>query len=76
MTKKVWILSLLTVTLISLSVFTLKSFSKEQRSDNNGNIGVVSEKIDEILRNQKDIITRLQDIRDQQDIIRVRASRK
>jgi glucosamine 6-phosphate synthetase-like amidotransferase/phosphosugar isomerase protein len=76
MIKRTWILSLLTIALISLSLFALKGFSKEQRTDSKGDMNIISEKIDEILKNQKDIITRLQDIRDQQDIIRIRASRK
>lgn len=76
MAKRAWFLPLLAVTLISLGVFTLKGFGKEQRLDNKGDIDVISEKLDEILKNQQDIIGRLEDIREQQDIIRVRASRK
>gem|GEM_PF-1738963 len=76
MVKKVGFLSLLVVALISLSVFTLKGFGKEQRLDNKGEIDVISEKVDEVLKNQQDIIKRLEDIREQQDVIRVRASRR
>lgn len=76
MAKKAWFLLLLTVMLISLGMFTLKGFSKEQTTGNKGEIGIISEKINEVLKNQQDIITRLQDIREQQDVIRIRASRR
>ncbi|MBU0759638.1 MAG: hypothetical protein KKC66_06130 [Candidatus Omnitrophica bacterium] len=76
MAKKVWLLLPLVIALISLSVFTLKGFGKEQRLDNKGEIDVISEKLDEVLKNQQDIIGRLEDIREQQDIIRVRASHR
>lgn len=76
MAKKVGLLSLLLVVLTSLGIFTLKGFGKDQRLDNKGDINVISEKIDEILKNQQDIIARLQDIREQQDIIRIRASHR
>lgn len=76
MAKKMLVLSLLAVTLVSLGAFALSGFGREQRSGNKGDIGVVSEKIDEVLKNQQDIIARLDDIRKQQDIIRVRASQR
>jgi len=57
-------------------VFTLKGFGREQKSSSNAkDIKELSEKIDEVLKNQQDIIARLEDVRAQQDIIRVRASR-
>ena len=76
MAKRTWFLSLLAIALISLGVFTLKGFGKEQRLNNKGDIDVISEKLDEVLKNQQDIIGRLEDIREQQDIIRVRASHR
>jgi len=74
MAKKVWFLSLFLAIIMSLGVLSIKGFSREQKSSKTDD--VVSEKIDEVLKNQQDIIARLEDIRTQQDIIRVRASRK
>lgn len=74
MARRAWLLSLLVISILSLSFFTLKSFGKEQRKGD-ADISEVSEKLEEVLRNQKDIIVRLEDIRQQQDIIRIRASR-
>ncbi len=77
MRKKNFILSILIVTTISLGFFTLKGFGKDQGSpDGKKDLRVISEKIQEILKNQQDIIARLEDIRKQQDIIRIRASRR
>ncbi len=76
MARKAWLLSLLLIFLISLGVFTLKGFGKEQRTKAKDDTAVISEKIEEVLKNQQDIIARLKDIRAQQDIIRVRASRR
>jgi len=75
MAKRAWLLSLLLIFVISLGVFTLKSFGKEQYKDQT-DVSVLSEKIEEVLKNQQDIIVRLEDIRQQQDIIRIRASRR
>lgn len=69
--RKVWILSLLGAILVSLSVFTLNIFGKEDSQDN---VVKLSEKIDRVLKNQEDIIARLADIRQELDVIRVRAS--
>ena len=55
-------------------MLSIKGFTKEQRSTKTDD--VISEKIDEVLKNQQDIIARLEDVRAQQDIIRIRASRK
>ena len=76
MARKVGLLSLVVVIVISLGVFTLKSLAKEQRFAKEADLPAISEKIDELLKNQQDIIARLEDIRSQQDIIRIRASRK
>jgi glucosamine 6-phosphate synthetase-like amidotransferase/phosphosugar isomerase protein len=76
MARKAWLLSLIALVIISLGLFTLKSFSKEQKSEKKDDLTTISEKIDEVLKNQQDIIERLKDIRAQEDIIRVRASRK
>ena len=76
MERKVGLLSFLIVMIISLGVFTLKSFGKDEKIRNIGNLNAISEKIEEVLKNQKNIIARLEDIRAQQDIIRVRASRR
>lgn len=75
MARKMWFLSLLLIFVISLGVFTLKSFGKEQYRDQT-DVSMISEKIEKVLRNQQDIIVRLEDIRQQQDIIRIRASRR
>jgi len=76
MAKKIGLLSLVVVIVVSLGVFTLKGLAKEQRREKEYDLETTSEKIDELLKNQQDIIARLEDIRDQQDIIRIRASRK
>ena len=76
MARRAWLLSLFLAIIISLGVFTLKGFGREQKSSSNAkDIKELSEKIDEVLKNQQDIIARLEDVRAQQDIIRVRASR-
>jgi len=74
--KKVWILSLLAAILVSLSIFTFNIFGKENNQDSKSDVTKLSEKIDRVLRNQEDIIARLTDIRQELDIIRVRASRR
>ena len=76
MARKVWLLALVGVIAISLGVFALKGLAKEQKLEKTKDLSAISEKIDELLKNQQDIIARLEDIRDQQDIIRIRASRK
>ncbi|NQT74889.1 MAG: hypothetical protein HQ566_00025 [Candidatus Omnitrophica bacterium] len=76
MVRKGFWLSLLVAIMISLGLFTLRGFGKDQRLENTQDLAAVSEKIEEVLKNQQDIIERLGDIRSQQDIIRVRASRK
>ncbi len=76
MARRAWLLSLFLAIIISLGVFTFKGFGKEQKSSSNAkDIKELSEKIDEVLKNQQDIIARLEDVRAQQDIIRIRASR-
>ncbi len=75
MARNAWFLSLITLVAISLGVATIKGFCKEKENPKTQDIGAVSEKIDEVLKNQQNIIVRLEDIRAQQDIIRVRASR-
>lgn len=77
MGKKALILAGFIVLVISLGIFSLKGFTKDQKSvKEQDDLSVVSEKVDEVLKNQQDIIARLKDIREQQDIIRVRASRR
>ncbi|MDP8229832.1 MAG: hypothetical protein P9L93_01875 [Candidatus Gorgyraea atricola] len=76
MARRAWLLSLFLAIIISLGVFTLKGFGREQKSSSDAkDIKELSEKIDEVLKNQQDMIARLEDVRAQQDIIRVRASR-
>lgn len=75
MAKRVWVLSLLVAIAISLGIFTLKGFTGEQAGDEN-RLKLISEKIDKVLKNQEDIIKRLEDIRQQEDVIRIRASRR
>lgn len=60
---------------ISLGIFALNGFGKSQKFAKEDDSRIASEKIEEVLKNQQDIIARLEDIREQQDIIRVRASR-
>ena len=76
MMRKIWILSLLGAILISLSIFTFNIFGKENNQDSKNDAAKLSEKIDRVLKNQEDIIARLTDIRQELDVIRVRASRK
>jgi len=76
MVRKTLRVSLLTVMLISLGFFTLKGFGRETSTSKDKDMAQVSEKVDEVLKNQQDIIARLEDIRQQQDVIRVRASRR
>jgi len=74
MTRKVWILSLLAAILVSLSVFTINIFGKEDSQGQKSDVTKLAEKIDRVLKNQEDMIAQLADIRQQLDIIRVRAS--
>ncbi len=62
MARKAWLLSLITLIAVSLGVATIKGFCKEKKSSKTSDTEAISEKIDEVLKNQ-------------QDIIRVRASR-
>ena len=74
--RKIWILSLLAAILVSLGVFTFNSFGKEDSSGPKSDVAKFSEKIDRILKNQEDMIAQLADIRQELDVIRIRASRK
>lgn len=74
MMRKVWILSLLGAILVSLSIFTFNIFGKENNQDPKNDVTKLSERIDRVLKNQEDIIARLTDIRQELDIIKVRAS--
>ncbi|MFC1623744.1 hypothetical protein ACFL28_00285 [Candidatus Omnitrophota bacterium] len=76
MARKIWRLSLLIVMVISLGVFALKGFGKEKKLEEKNDSSAISEKIDEILKNQQDIIAQLEDIKKELDIIRIRASRR
>nr|MBU1327655.1 hypothetical protein [Candidatus Omnitrophota bacterium] len=76
MMRKVWILSLLGAILVSLSIFTFNIFGKENNQDPKDGVTKLSERIDRVLKNQEDIIARLTDIRQELDIIKVRASRR
>ena len=76
MARKAWLLSLLIAMVISLGVFTLKGFGKDENLEKKRDLIFISEKIDKILKNQQDIIARLEDIRKELDIIRIRASRR
>jgi len=76
MARKALLLSLIGLILISLGFLVIMVFGKEQNLKGNDDINIISEKIDQVLKNQQDIIERLKDIRAQQDIIRVRASRR
>jgi peptidoglycan hydrolase CwlO-like protein len=69
--RKVWILSLLAAIIVSLSVFAFNLFGSESTKSD---VTMLSEKIDTVLKNQEGIIAQLADIRQQLDIIRVRAS--
>ena len=74
MMRKIWILSLLIAILVSLSVFAFNTFGKEDSHDSKNEIKQLSEKIDTVLKNQEGIIAQLTDIRQELDVIRVRAS--
>jgi hypothetical protein len=76
MARKALRLLLFLVVIISLGFFTLKGFGREQGFEKRQDLTAISGKIEKILRNQQDIITRLGDVREQLDIIRVRASRR
>ncbi|MBU1062077.1 MAG: hypothetical protein KJ957_06955 [Candidatus Omnitrophica bacterium] len=76
MARKVLLVSVILAMIVSLGFFTLKGFGKEQESEKTQNTRVVSEKIDEILKNQQAIIERLEDIKSELNIIKIRASRK
>ena len=72
--RKIWILSLLVAIVVSLSVFTINIFGKEDIQGQKSDVTKLAEKIDRVLKNQEDIVARLTDIRQELDIIRVRAS--
>ncbi|PIW67952.1 MAG: hypothetical protein COW10_04235 [Candidatus Omnitrophica bacterium CG12_big_fil_rev_8_21_14_0_65_42_8] len=72
--RKVWILSLLAAIIVSLSVFAFNTFGKEDSQDSKNEVKQLSEKIDTVLKNQADIIAQLADIRQELDVIRIRAS--
>ena len=74
--RKIWILSLLAAILVSLSIFTYNIFGKEDAVGQKADVTKLAEKIDRVLQNQEDIIARLTDIRQELDVIRVRASRR
>ena len=76
MGRKIWILSLIAAILVSLSIFTFSTFGKEDSIGQKSDVTKLAEKIDRVLKNQEDIIARLTDIRQELDIIRVRASRR
>ena len=77
MARKVWLLSLAIALVVSLGVGALKGFGKDTGLGKDGReIEELSEKIEESLKNQQDIIARLEDIRNELDIIRIRASRR
>jgi len=72
--KKIWILSLLAAIVVSLSVFTINIFGKEDIQGQKCDVTKLAEKIDRVLKNQEDIVAKLTDIRQELDVIRVRAS--
>lgn len=76
MMRKVWILSLVGAILVSLGIFTFNTFGKEDSAGQKSDVTKLSEKIDRVLKNQADIIAKLADIRQELDVIRVRASRR
>lgn len=73
MMRKTWFLSLVAAIILSLGVFAFNLFGSESTKND---VAMLSEKIDKVLRNQEDIITKLADIRQELDVIRVRASRR
>lgn len=75
MKKRVWFLSLVIALSVSLIVFAIKCFSKEDVKAE-PSVKIIAEKIDRVLQNQEDIIKRLVDISQELDIIRIRASRR
>lgn len=69
--RKVWILSLLAAIIVSLSVFTFNLFGSESTKND---VAMLAEKIDTVLKNQEDMIAQLAGIRQELDVIRIRAS--
>ena len=59
---------------MSLSVFAFNTFGGEDSQDSKNEIKQLSEKIDTVLKNQEGMIAQLADIRQELDVIRVRAS--
>jgi len=55
-------------------VFAFNTFGKEDSQDSKNEVKQLSEKIDTVLKNQADIIAQLADIRQELDVIRIRAS--
>ena len=76
MRRKIWTLSLLAAILVSLGIFTFNTFGKEDSTGQKNDVTKLAEKIDRVLKNQEDIIARLTDIRQELDVIRIRASRR
>ncbi|OIO33716.1 MAG: hypothetical protein AUJ70_02645 [Candidatus Omnitrophica bacterium CG1_02_40_15] len=76
MMRKIWILSLVGAILVSLCIFTFNIFGKENNQDPKNDVTKLSERIGRVLKNQEDIIARLTGIRQELDIIKVRASRR
>ena len=74
MMRKIWILSLVAAILVSLSVFTINIFGREDNQGQKSDVTKLAEKIDRVLKNQEDMIAQLTDIRQELDVIRVRAS--
>lgn len=73
MMRKTWFLSLIAAIILSLSIFTFNLFGGESTKND---VAMLSEKIDRVLKNQENIITKLADIRQELDVIRIRASRR
>jgi len=76
MARRVFLILVFLTMMVSLGFFTLKGFGKDGESAKTKDTRAISEKIDEILKNQKDIIERLEDISRELNIIKIRASRK
>ena len=72
MMRKTWFLSLVAAVILSLGILTFNLFG----SESNDGVKQLSEKIEKVLKNQDDIIAKLADIRQELDVIRVRASRR
>ena len=76
MRKTTWALIFVLSAILFLGVLTLNASSKEQYAEKRTDIGNVSHRLDELLKNQSEILTRLEDIKKELEVVKIRASRR